>query len=208
MSEQTPQDLAPLLPAKEGQRLSLQKGETVFVTDDPTRGLFLVETGQVRLVRHATDGGMVTLHVAGAGDMFAEASLFAERYHCDAIADQSTVLLAFDKARVLAALRSDPIHGLRWIEHLSKQVQALRAQATRLSLKTAEDRVLSYLRMRCTDGSILMIDRPWKVIASELGLSHEALYRTLARLERRGVITRDRERSTIELRPDRSRRSS
>ncbi len=165
----------------------------------------MVETGQIRLVRHAVDGGMVTLHVAGPGDMFAEASLFVERYHCDAIADQPTVLLAFDKARVLRALKSDPTHALRWIEHLSKQVQGLRAQATRLSLKTAEDRVLSYLRTGCADGPTLTIDRPWKVIASELGLSHEALYRTLARLERSGAITRDRERSTIELKPDRSR---
>lgn len=205
MSEQTPRDFTPLLPAGEGRRLSLQKGETVFATDDPTRGLFLVETGQVRLVRHAIDGGLVTLHVASPGDMFAEASLFVECYHCDAIADQPTVLLAFDKARVLGALKSDRIHALRWIEHLSKQVQGLRAQATRLSLKTAEDRLLSYLRTRCADRSILTINRPWKVIASELGLSHEALYRTLARLERRGAITRDRERSTIELKPDRSR---
>ncbi|MGI9436801.1 MAG: hypothetical protein ACR2Q4_18560, partial [Geminicoccaceae bacterium] len=105
----------------------------------------------------------------------------------------------------LGALKSDPVHALQWIEHLSKQVQGLRAQATRLSLKTAEDRVLSYLRTRCADRSIMTIDRPWKVIASELGLSHEALYRTLARLERHGAIMRDRKRSTIELKPDRSR---
>lgn len=202
------QDLAIMLQARGGQRLTLQKGETVFATDDPARGLFFVEMGQVRLVRHAIDGGLVTLHVAGRGDMFAEASLFADRYHCDAIADQPTTLLAFDKTQVLAALRSDPILALRWIEHLSKQVQSLRAQTAILSLKTAEDRILSFLRTRCVDGQALTIDRPWRVIASELGLSHEALYRTLAKLEKRGAITRDREISTIQIRPDQSRRSS
>ena len=201
-------DLATLLQARGGQRLSLQKGETVFAIDDPARGLFFVEMGQVRLVRHAIDGGLVTLHVASCGDMFAEASLFADRYHCDAVADQPTVLMAFDKAQVLVALRSDPILALRWIEHLSKQVQSLRAQTAILSLKTAEDRILAYLRARCMDGQALAIDRPWKVIASELGLSHEALYRTLAKLERRGAITRDRNKATIQIRPDRSRRSS
>ena len=185
--------------------MTLQKGETVFATGDPARGLFFVEMGQVRLVRHAIDGGLVTLHVAGPGDMFAEASLFAERYHCDAIADQPTALLAFDKAQVLVALRSDSILALRWIERLSKQVQSLRTQTAMLSLKTAEDRILGYLRARCMDGQALTIDRPWKEIASELALSHEALYRTLAKLERRGAITRDRKRSTIRIRPDRSR---
>ena len=167
-----------------------------------------MEMGQVRLVRHAIDGGLVTLHVAGRGDMFAEASLFADRYHCDAIADKPTVLMAFDKAQVLAALRSDPIHALGWIERLSRQVQSLRTQTAILSLKTAEDRILGYLRTRCVDGQVFTIDRPWKVIASELGLSHEELYRTLAKLEKRGAITRDRERSTLQIRPDRSRRSS
>ena len=47
------QDLAIMLQARGGQRLILQKGEIVFATDDPARGLFFVEMGQVRLVRHA-----------------------------------------------------------------------------------------------------------------------------------------------------------
>lgn len=202
------QDLATMLQARGGQRLTLQKGEIVFATDDPARGLFFVESGQVRLVRHAIDGGLVTLHIASSGDMFAEASLFGDRYHCDAVADQPTALLAFDKTQMLAALRSAPILALRWIEHLSKHIQSLRTQNAILSLKTAEDRILGYLRARCMDGQTLTIDRPWKVIASELGLSHEALYRTLAKLERRGAITRDRNKATIQIRPDRSRRSS
>lgn len=201
----TPPDLANGLLADTGQRLTVAKGEAVFAANDPVRGFFLVESGLVRLVRHAIDGSHVTLHIADSGDMFAEASLFAECYHCDAIADQPTTLLAFKKTRVLKALASDSAQALQWIEHLSKQVQMLRAQAMLLSLNAAEDRVLSYLRTRCADGSAMTIDRPWKVIASELGLTHEALYRTLARLERSGVIKRDRDRSTVELRPDRSR---
>jgi DNA-binding IclR family transcriptional regulator len=37
------------------------------------------------------------------------------------------------------------------------------------------------------------------VIASELGLTHEAVYRALAELERQGLIRRDRKSSMIEL---------
>lgn len=194
-----------LLPPGLGRRLQLAKGDSVFVVDDPTRGLFQVETGLVRLVRHAIDGSDVTLHVARPGEIFAEASLFAERYHCDALADQPTTVLAFDKERILAELTSDPAQARAWIKHLSGQVQTFRAQTARLSLRSADDRLLSFLRMQCLDGPEVTIDRSWKVIASELGLSHEALYRTLARLERQGVIKRDRNRSIVELRLDRSR---
>ncbi|MEZ5936355.1 MAG: Crp/Fnr family transcriptional regulator [Alphaproteobacteria bacterium] len=188
--------------------MAIAKGELVFATGDPTRGLFLVEEGLVRLMRHGIDGDDVTLHVAGPGEMFAEASLFAERYHCDAIAERPTTLLTFAKARVLAMLETEPRSARRWIEHLSRQVQSLRAQTALLGLKTAADRVLSYLRLRAGKGVVVPIDRPWKVIASELGLTHEALYRALARLERDGVIVRDRKRFLVGLRPDRSRRSS
>jgi CRP-like cAMP-binding protein len=59
-------------------------------------------------VRHAIDGSEVTLHVARDGETFAEASLFAARYHCDAIADLPSTVLQFDKAAVLASLAADP----------------------------------------------------------------------------------------------------
>lgn len=205
MLDKKTSDLSPPLPGDAGQRSTFAKGDAVFLADDATRGHFFVETGQVRLVRHAVDGSLVTLHVAGPGETFAEASLFAERYHCDAIAEMPTTILQFAKAPALAALRSDPAQALRWIEHLSRQVQRLRAQTALLSLKTAQQRVLGYLRLHCSDELTVTIDRPWKVVASELGLTHEAVYRALARLEQQGSIKRDRRSSTIELGQGRSR---
>ncbi len=195
---------SPLLTADDGTRLTLAKGETVFLADDPTRGIFLIKSGQVRLVRHAIDGGDVTLHVAGAGETFAEASLFADRYHCDAIAEKPTTLLHFAKGHVLDLLGSDPTRALAWIKHLSEQVQRLRGQTALLSLKKAQQRLLGYLRIRASDSCTLVIDRPWKMIASELGLTHEAVYRALAELERQGLIRRDRKSSMIELQDNQS----
>ena len=196
------------LPSDISQRIVLSKGSYVFAADDPTHGLFLVESGRVRLIRHAIDGSEFTLHIAQAGETFAEASLFADHYHCDAVADLPTTVLAFDKEHILAYLASDPIKARQWINHLSKQIQNLRAQAMRLSLNSADDRLLSFLRMHCTDGPVMSIDRPWKTIASELGMAHETLYRTLARLERKGLIVRNHNSSTVELTRDRSRQSS
>lgn len=197
-------DVPSLLPSEACKRLTLAKGQAVFLTDDPTYGLFLIQCGQVRLVRHAIDGSSITLHVAGTGETFAEASLFAERYHCDAITEKPTKLLHFSKDRILDMLQSDSRQARRWVERLSQQVQGLRAQTALLGLKTAQQRVLGYLHMRVRDSRKLSIDRPWNVIASELGLTHEAVYRALARLEQQGVIKRDRKASMIELRADRA----
>jgi CRP-like cAMP-binding protein len=193
------------LPPEAARRLVIAKGAAVFLTDDPTSGLFQVVTGRMRLVRHAIDGSEVTLHVARDGETFAEASLFAERYHCDAVADLPSTVLRFDKAAVLASLVADPEQALSWISHLSRQVQGLRAQTAILGLNAASDRLLAFLRLRAGSGATVVLDRSWKVIATELGLTHETVYRTLARLERDGLIRRARDGGLVELRPDRSR---
>ncbi|WP_067254685.1 cyclic nucleotide-binding domain-containing protein [Methylobacterium sp. CCH7-A2] len=63
----------------------LAAGETLFAAGDETRGFFMVRTGRVRLVRFGGDGRETALFTAGPEERFAEASLFAERYHCDAM---------------------------------------------------------------------------------------------------------------------------
>lgn len=104
-------------------RVTVAKGERLFSTDDVTRGFFRLEMGLVRLTRHSVDGNEVTLHVARPGETFAEASLFAECYRCDAVADLPSTALVVDKARMLDALVSDSEVARRWIAHLSRQVQ-------------------------------------------------------------------------------------
>jgi DNA-binding Lrp family transcriptional regulator len=44
------------------------------------------------------------------------------------------------------------------------------------------------------------LERPWKTIATEIGLTHEAVYRALAELERDGLIERD-EKAVVLRRP-------
>lgn len=53
-------------------------------------------------------------------------------------------------------------------------------------------RVLAYLHQHL-GASLGRVDleRTWKMIATEIGLTHEAVYRALAELEREGLIQRD-----------------
>ena len=45
----------------------LDAGEMLFTTGDPVRSLFVVETGQLRLLRHTQHCVTLTLHVALGG---------------------------------------------------------------------------------------------------------------------------------------------
>ncbi|MEJ6393148.1 cyclic nucleotide-binding domain-containing protein [Gymnodinialimonas sp. 2305UL16-5] len=57
---------------------TLEEGETLFRRDDKVGWAFLIREGQISLRRALQDGGLLILHRAGAGDLIAEASLFAE----------------------------------------------------------------------------------------------------------------------------------
>jgi CRP-like cAMP-binding protein len=131
------------------------------------------------------------LHRAGRGEFFAEAALNAPRYQCNAIVSQPSALLAFPAGKVRDLLDTDPEFAHQWVSLLARQLHAARARLERLALKSAAERVLHYLHTegkgpRCEvalAGSV-------KDLAKELGLTHESLYRTLARLEQDGVIVR------------------
>ena len=180
------------LGAGAGVRHRLGAREMLFATGDPVRSLFVVESGRLRLLRHSVHGAALVLHIAQAGEAFAEASLFSDTYHCDALAEISSTVIAYPKRALLGALRDDPEAAVILVGHLAQQVQALRGRIELLNIKSARDRVLGYLHSRLgASATAVELDRTWKAIASEIDLTHEAVYRALAELEQNGLIERD-----------------
>jgi len=164
---------------------------TVFRQGDPAADIFLVVDGRIRLVRYTDEGEALTLFRALAGQTFAEAALFADRYHCTALADKASRVAAFAKDDLLTALGAHPPLMLRLIALLSRQVRELRTLLEIRTIKAATDRILQYLRLQADPRGIFTVPTTLKDIAQELGLAHETLYRELANLEREGTISRD-----------------
>lgn len=61
-------------------------GQFLFHLGDPVRVMHFVRNGTVHLIRHQSDGSALVLQKAEAGSILAEASLYADKYHCDAVA--------------------------------------------------------------------------------------------------------------------------
>jgi len=161
--------------ARDEQRLAA--GAILFRAGDPVRALFLVVAGTIRLTRSLPHGSSLTLQRAGPGAILAEASLFADRYHCEASAAEPSVVRRVPLRRLDAALAREPELARGWARHLALEVQRARAQAEILSLKTVAARI---------DAWITLNDRPlppkgqWRQVAAEIGVTPEALYRELA----------------------------
>lgn len=169
----------------------LKPGQALFHTGGKTGGFYEVVSGTVRLLRVDRGGREAVLQVAGAGDTLAEASLFSPAYHCDAIAATDAVVRFFPKAVMLDALQRNPEMAKAFTAMLARQVMTLRTRLERRNIHSARERVRHYLTVNAgADGRTVVLPGTLKDLATDLGLTHEALYRTLARMTREGEITR------------------
>jgi CRP-like cAMP-binding protein len=191
-------DLASLLLAVPHRPMAsdrrIARGETVFRQGDAAAAVYVLQRGRVRLTRTLADGSSVTLHVAEAGESIAEASLWSPRYHCDAVAEADSVVLLVPKTDLLATLATDPERSMAFARAMAEQVRDLRARLELRNIRSAPDRLLAWLRLHAKGKPLVVaLTRPWTLIAEELGLTREAVYRALALLERQGRIARKKD---------------
>jgi CRP-like cAMP-binding protein len=184
----------PQLASVAPQMRTLSAGATLFRQGDKPFAVFRLMSGQMRLVRVTPDGTEVSMHTVGTGELFAEASLFSPRYHCDAVAAKASTVLVYPKTDIVRQLKADPDEMWNFAAELAHRVQGLRTRLEVRQIRSAPERVLQALRLRCDVSGRWRRNGTLKQFAEELGLTHEALYRALARLEQDGRITRwDRE---------------
>jgi len=176
------------LPAERCRTVELAAGATLFRTGDAAASMFVLITGRVRMVRLSPDGHELTVHRVRPGETLAEAAVFAERYHCDTIADVPSVLAAVPCDVLRAQMQDNPGLAREFAAHLARQVRDVRARLEVATLKTAEDRLLAAMRLRADRRGVVVLDGTVKELASEVGLTHEATYRALARLRKKGLL--------------------
>lgn len=190
-------ELAPIPPGLRAAACvrGMAHGEAVFRQGDRPQAMYHLLDGEVRLLRRSRDGAETILQ-RSRGGFFAEASLEAAAYHCDAVAVVESRLLRFPKAAFREALNGAPAFRDAWMAHLAREVRTLRARCERLSLHGAEARILHAIESEGTAGTLTLVQSR-KAWAAELGLTHEAVYRTLARLQAAGTISVDASRISL-----------
>jgi len=172
-------------------RRRLEDGEILFRAEAPVTHLYLLRHGCIRLLRPLRHGDFLTLHRALPGSLLAEASLYASHYHCDAVTEGDCEVQYYERERVRAWLRHDPLASERLCHDLAREVQRLRTRLELAHIASADERLLAWLQLHATAGDgRVQLDRPLKQVASELGLAHETLYRSLRRLCERGSVQR------------------
>jgi CRP-like cAMP-binding protein len=156
---------------------SLRAGETLFFAGEPVSRVALVSDGRVNLVRRKASGMTVILQTAGPGEVLAEASVYSQTYHCGAEAVKAAVVHMLPVATFRGALRKDAALAEAWAAHLARAVQTARARAEICTLRTVAERLDAWLG----DSRNLPEKGHLQDLATEIGVTREALYRELAR---------------------------
>lgn len=152
-------------------------GDTIFQRGAQVTQVFWVRSGLTALVRPLPSGEQAVLQRASSGHIVAEASAYASHYHCDCVALEHTVLARMPRTAFLDALRSDAHLAEGWAAYLAHSVQQARMRAEIRSLKTVAERLDAWI----AEYGDLPEKGQWQVLADELSVSREALYRELAR---------------------------
>lgn len=119
-----------------------------------------------------------------------EASLQSARYHCDGKVIVSSEISQIPIRELRLALDNDPKFASRWIAMLNREVKRLRLQCERLSLNKVQDRLLHLIETEGQTGKY-PLGVGLKSLASELGVTHEALYRCVSEMEKNKLLRRD-----------------
>src|SRR5690242_14366727 len=161
------------------ERRSLARNEFLFKQGDKVEAIYFIEEGRLRLDRHTLDGRSLVFGASSAGEFFVEAALFAEIFHCDAVATEPSRVRIYPKVAVLQALNTTSSSALPFIKRMAHQVIEARQRLELMKIRSAKERVLLYIDLHAGTDGVMTLKGELQDVAGELGLTREAFYRTL-----------------------------
>ena len=171
--------------------ISLKKDESLFLQNSQADSLFFLEKGRIKLIRDTEDGKPLVIHIAYAQETFAEASMFASNYHCNAVSDTASIVRVYSKKDIKKYLENNNNAMMDLLSLYTKQVRGLRLLNEIKSINSAYDRVLTFLNSEADNNLEINFSYSLKDMSQKLGLAHETFYRTLKQLELDGKIVKN-----------------
>ncbi|MES2949854.1 MAG: Crp/Fnr family transcriptional regulator [Pseudomonadota bacterium] len=165
-------------------------GQVLFRAGAKPQWLYFVRHGEVRLQRVTTAGAPVLLQRVTHG-VFAEPSLTSASYYCEGVCHVDTNLMAIPIKSMRDAIDGDSAVRWHWIEALGAQARRQKARAERLQLKTVRERLVHLILTDGPGDGSYQLPSTRLSLAEELGVSPEALYRTLAALQAASLLAID-----------------
>lgn len=170
---------------------SYPKNSVILFEDDPGDALFVVASGQVKVVLIGEDGREVILSVLGEGEFFGEMALIDDEprsAHVIAMEDSGLIVLRREDFQPI--LVQHPGIALPLLRELSRRLRRVDEKVGSLVLLDVNGRVASLLLELAEEAGGEKITRrlTHHTIAQMIGSSRETVSRTMRELIDKGLI--------------------
>ncbi len=182
-------------------RLRLLKGRFGRVgQDELAERLFLIISGEMRMVHPAPDGQECIMGKVGAGDFFFLSS-FITGHTCggEMVSSGTTEICFWPREKVRNLLTGEAVFQRNLLQHMACEVEQEREMRTLSRCCKADTKVAAYLLHKIRNSlnnsscHAAHIDvRPVGMTAQELGIARETFTRSLQRLIGRGGVSYQR----------------
>jgi CRP/FNR family transcriptional regulator/CRP/FNR family cyclic AMP-dependent transcriptional regulator len=187
------------------RRRVFKRGETLFYEEDPGNALYIVQTGQVKIVRLAPDGEERILHLEGPGECLGELSLIdgAPR-SAKAVALDRVEALVLYREEFLALVDRHPAVARAVMSGLAGMVRRLSEQVQDLTALDVPGRIAKKLLeladshgQKTEDGVQIALPLTQQELADMIGATRVAVNQALSWFRGQGILTTDRQGITL-----------
>jgi CRP/FNR family transcriptional regulator len=180
-------------------------GEIVFSEGDPCAGMYVVESGHVRIFKTSAGGREQVLSIDGPGGSIAELPVFdGGNYPASVSAVEDSTLLFISKQDFHALCMTHPQVALKVLRVVGARLRKLVGIIEELSFTTVRHRLAAFLvRMaqkegqRLSDGIEITLPASNQELASQIGTVRELVSRNLSRFQSEKLIQMDGRRIVI-----------
>ena len=179
------------------------KNSVILFEDDPGDALYIVSSGQVKVVLIGEDGREVILSVLGDGDFFGEMALIDdEPRSAHVIAMKDSQLLVLRRDDFQAQVEQHPKIALKLLRVLVERLRRADEKIGGLVLLDVNGRVARLLLDMADEGGSARITRrlTHHTIAQMIGSSRETVSRAMRELVDRGLIEVSRREIVVKAR--------
>lgn len=185
-----PEQLASL--ARSALERRYAAGELIFSAEAPTRGLFVVLTGQVKIYRSTLEGREQTIYLIGPGQPFCLGNaLKADPAPASAMALSGCTILSFPSELLEQLGREQPALLVNMILGLSTRLKQAMAMIENLALRELPERLAAFLLVEAAADERVVLNVTHVELAKVLGTTPETLSRTIRRLSAEQLIVQE-----------------
>jgi CRP/FNR family transcriptional regulator, cyclic AMP receptor protein len=175
-------------------------GELIFGEGDPCTGLFVVESGHVRIFKSSASGREQVLSVEGPNSSIAELPVFdGGNFPASTAAVDDAHLLFVSKQDFYSMCVVHPKVALKVLRVVGKRLRALVTIIEELSFTTVRSRLISLLLRLAREqgkpagagGVQITLPASNQELAAHIGTVRELVSRNLSRLQAEGLIRMD-----------------